>query len=69
MYNSLPTEDMNMSGSNGLCKLYEKKTETQYRVMLECEKQETNVVRLRNLLERVTGKKDKVNLEKAPYFL
>ena len=46
-----------------------KKTETQYRVMLECEKQETNVARLRNLLERVTGKKDKVNLEKAPYFL
>ena len=72
MHNLLPTEEskvkMNMSGSNGNCKLCEKKLETQYHVMLECEKQETNVAGLRNLLASVTGKKDVINLEKAVYL-
>lgn len=72
VHNLLPTEEskvkMNMSGSNGLCKLCAKKLETQYHVMLECEKQETNVAGLRNLLASVTGKKDEINLEKAVYL-
>ena len=54
MYDLVTTEElkvkMNMSGSNGLCKLCEKKLETQCHVMFECEKKETDIVRLRWLL-------------------
>ena len=44
------------------------KLETQCHIMLEHEKQETNVAGLRNLLASVTNKTDELNLEKALYL-